>query len=215
MTETFAQSRSSRTDSGSLALRLRRETAEAHEAVERLPLMVALMSDAVTRDAYRRYLVVMAGIYAPVEEQLYGGLSEELVERLGVRPKMPALLRDLSEQGETWTPRPEVARWHEPLEPLAPSDESALVGGIYVLEGATLGGRTIARHLARVLGDAFGAGSFLDFHGRKTSSVWKHFSQELTALAEAGRLDADGVIHGALATFDQVHRNLAQWGELD
>ncbi|NEV60686.1 biliverdin-producing heme oxygenase [Thiorhodococcus minor] len=194
-----------------LALRLRHDTSEAHASVERLPVMVALMSDGATLDDYRRYLRIMAGVYSPLEERLYGALPGDLVERLGVRPKLPAVLRDLAEQGEAWTPKPMPARRHDPLEPLTPGNESALVGGLYVLEGATLGGRTIARHLARILGEAFGAGRLLDFHGRRTSRVWKHFSHELNALAESGRLDADSVVRGALATFGYVDRSLSQW----
>lgn len=210
MTEPFVQCPSEGLSSESLALRLRRDTAEAHESLERLPLMVSLMSDGATLDDYRRYLLIMVSIYSPLEDRLYGALPADLVERLGVRPKLPALLRDLAEQGEDWTPKPMTSRRHDPFEPLTPGNESALVGGLYVLEGATLGGRTVARHLARILGDAFGSGRLLDFHGRRASKVWKHFSHELNALAECGRLEPEGVVRGALATFGYVHRSLSQ-----
>ena len=84
-------------DGPGLALRLRRETAQAHEAIEHLPMMQRLTSHSVTLDDYRHYLHTLAEIYAPLEAALYAGLSDALRARLGVRPKLSALLRDLAE----------------------------------------------------------------------------------------------------------------------
>ncbi len=87
---------------------------------------------------------------------------------------------------------------------------SLAVGGLYVLEGATLGGRTIARHLRQVLGDALGSATFLDFHGTQTSDVWKQFAAALNQLAAQGTLQPDVVIAGALKVFEQVHQCFGQ-----
>jgi heme oxygenase (biliverdin-IX-beta and delta-forming) len=197
-------------DPQGLALRLRRETAEAHEAIERLPLMRRLTSPEVTLDDYRRYLRTMAEIYSPLETALYAGLGDALRERLGVAPKQSALLGDLAELEDSPVPDSSAPGSGDGLpELLSELHPSALVGGLYVLEGATLGGRTIARHLRAVLGDSFGGGHFLDFHGRAITTAWPRFSAALVDLARDGTLDADETVAGALATFALIHRRLS------
>ncbi len=197
----------------SLAVALRLATAKAHEAVEQLPIMLRLTSDAVTVDDYRRYLQILAGIYAAVEAALYSGLDADLRQRLGVRPKLPALLRDLEEQGMgAASARVEGQVSPDGPDGFAPRGTSAIIGGLYVLEGATLGGRTIARHLRRCLGAELGAASLLDFHGERTSAVWKRFSGALDELRAEGVLVPEEVIAGALATFDDIHHRLEQAG---
>ncbi|MBK1716163.1 biliverdin-producing heme oxygenase [Thiocystis violacea] len=189
-----------------LAIALRQATAEAHAAVERLPMMCRLTSESVTREDYRDYLQTLAAIYAPLEPSLYARLDNGLREALGVRPKLPALRHDLEEQGGVWlTHTPETTPWLD-----CPDGVSAAVGGLYVLEGATLGGRTIARQLRRILGDGLGSASFLDFHGTDTSAAWKQFSGGLNALVARGILAPEAVIAGALAVFGHVHRRLEQ-----
>jgi len=193
----------------SLTATLRQATAETHAAVEQLPIMLRLTSPSVTRDDYRRYLQTLAILYASVETPFYNGLDDAVRERLGIRPKLPALLRDLEAQGD---PAPTAIVEPDPRTPnvVEPRSASALVGGLYVLEGATLGGRTIARHLRRVLGDGLGAASFLDFHGEQTSAAWKRFSGALDELCADGTLLPEAVIAGALVAFQDIYRRLEQ-----
>lgn len=193
-----------------LALALRRATAGIHAEIERLPLMERLNSDAVTLDDYRRYLRAIFTIHAPLEASLYERLDAETCRRLGIRPKLPALFADLEEQGLEWNA-------HRPAAmptPVLPENPGATVGGLYVLEGATLGGRTIARHLRRHIGHAIGATRFLDFHGRRTSAAWKGFTGALNALADEGALTPDAVIAGALAVFTHVYNRLERAGSV-
>lgn len=187
-----------------LALALRRATAGIHAEIERLPLMARLNSDTVTLDDYRQYLRVIVTIHAPLEGWLYARLDADMRQRLGVRPKLPALLADLEEQRLSCN-APMLAVMPMPELPEHPA---TTVGGLYVLEGATLGGRTIARHLRRVLGESIGGARLLDFHGRQTSATWKDFTSALNALAAEGLLTPDAVIAGALAVFTHVYERL-------
>ena len=201
-------------DPQGLALRLRRETAEAHEAIEHLPLMRRLTSAEVTLDDYRHYLRTIEAIYSPLEQALYAGLSEPLRERLGVAPKRSALLGDLAELGDAPEADPRTTLADPELPEQLPAllsaqHPSALVGGLYVLEGATLGGRTIARHLRAVLGESFGGGRFMDFHGRAITTAWPRFCAALVDLDRDGALDADETVAGALATFALIHGRLS------
>lgn len=191
-----------------LAGALRRATAGVHAEIEQLPLMSRLTSETATLDDYRCYLSAILAIQAPLEQTLYDRLDERVRDRLGIRPKLPALLADLEEQGLTFDmPVLAVAP-----APLLPDDLSARVGGLYVLEGATLGGRTIARHLRRLIGEPLGSTRFLDFHGKHTSAAWKGFTSGLNALAAQQVLVPDRVIAGALAVFAYVHERLEMAG---
>jgi heme oxygenase (biliverdin-IX-beta and delta-forming) len=187
-----------------LALALRRATSGVHAEIERLPLMARLTSDAATLDDYQHYLRAIVTIHAPLEGALYERLDAGTLQRLGIQPKLPALMADLEEQGLDWNAQrlALMPAW------VLPEDLSATVGGLYVLEGATLGGRTIARHLRRLIGEPLGSTRFLDFHGQQTAAAWKGFTSGLNALAAQQVLVPDRVIAGALAVFAYVHKRL-------
>jgi heme oxygenase len=186
--------------SARLAVVLRRATAETHQAVERLPLMTRLTSPTVAREDYLDYLHALAEVYAALEGRLLDALDEEIRNDLGIRPKLPAILADLAEQDQPHVPHASAQ--------VPPSDAAAALGGLYVLEGATLGGRVIAKHLRRCLGPALGSATFLDFHGEHSSAAWKRFASILDSLPAHGRMDPAQVISGARATFTVVHRML-------
>jgi heme oxygenase (biliverdin-IX-beta and delta-forming) len=183
-----------------LAVLLRHATADLHRAVESLPVMTRLTSATVTHDDYLDYLRALADVYATLEPNLFGALDEGLQNDLGVRRKLPAILDDLRKQGHPH--RPSSA--NEP----SPTGAGTAVGGIYVLEGATLGGRVIAKHLRRCLGATLGPTAFLDFHGEQASAAWKRFAGILDELPANGRVDQSEVIAGARSTFALIHRIL-------
>ncbi|EGV16730.1 biliverdin-producing heme oxygenase [Thiocapsa marina] len=187
-----------------LAVVLRRATAETHQAVERLPLMTRLTSPTVTRNDYLDYLHALADVYAALEDSLLDALDEEIRNDLGVRRKLPAILEDLAEQGQPHEPRSSA-------QP-PPSGAAAALGGLYVLEGATLGGRVIAKHLRRCLGPTLGSATFLDFHGEHSSAAWKRFASILDSLPAHGRMDPAEVVSGARESFAAVHRMLEGTG---
>ncbi len=195
-----------------LIVALRHATAAVHESIEQLPIMCRIMSTTVTRIDYYHYLLVLRELYTPLEAALYTTVAPDIQMRLGVRPKLPALLADLSEQATFNTDKQNtIAALREQIL-LAPAiqDANHLVGSFYVLEGATLGGRVIARHLHKVLGAELGGARFLDFHGEHTSAVWKQFAGALDELCAEGYLEPNAVINGALATFADLYQQLAR-----
>lgn len=190
---------------------LRRATAPQHAAVEALPAMVALMSPAVTWDDYGSYLQRMTRVYGALEPGLLAVLDEGLAPcpdlRPHLRPKLPLLRADLAALG---LPAPPI-----PVPPRIGCLSEAM-GGLYVLEGASLGARVIGRHLRRhlpgALGEALEAVAFLgcrdDPQGPSVALAWRQFGASLEALAEGGRIDRESVVAGARAVFERVHRIL-------
>ena len=82
---------------------------------------------------------------------------------------------------------------------------AAAVGGAYVLEGSTLGGRVISRHIQHLFGPDV-ARAFLDGYGAETGEQWQSFRAALARFASSRDIE-EQVIDGARETF----RAFARW----
>ena len=78
-------------------------------------------------------------------------------------------------------------------------------GGAYVLEGSTLGGRVISRHVQKLFGPDVPR-AFLECYGAATGEKWQSFRAALTRLA-GSREAEDRIIAGAQETF----RSFTRW----
>ncbi|MFS2156785.1 biliverdin-producing heme oxygenase [Pseudomonas sp. Pseusp122] len=178
---------------------LREATGDSHRALEaRLPFMSANLNEAL----YRRLIQAYYGFYQPLEQRLE---AADLLEP--ERRKAPALLRDLQAMGidshalERCQYLPDVSDpWH-------------LLGVMYVIEGATLGGQVLRRVIGERLGiGADSGGAFLDVYGPATGTLWKAFLKRLwEAETDAQRQQ---VVAGAHSTFLCFQRWLEQAGVL-
>jgi heme oxygenase len=188
-----------------LLAELRRTTAPLHSAIEALPGMGVLTSPTVTRSDYLAYLRGMARACGALEPPLLALLGQELADLPDLRPayrsRLPALVADCLAEGVE-PPPPAVSQF-------APTGLSEAMGGLYVLEGATLGGRVIARHLRRHLPGGLRAAAFLDFHGDAGPAAWRSFTAVLERLADQGRISQAPVIAGACTVFQEFYRILA------
>jgi len=177
--------------------RLRAETREQHDKIEQTLL---LMDDDLTPEKYRRRLEQFYGFYRPVEEQIlndHGPISQWLsVEQ---RRKLPLLETDLKALGQPAdTSLPRCVK----LPPLISAAEC--FGCLYVLEGATLGGVIISRHIESRLGlSPKSGGAFFCGYGEQTGAMWQQFRAAITAFsADAGEQDV--IVASARATFEAL-----------
>jgi heme oxygenase len=152
--------------------RLRLETAGDHVAVEAsMPLMVGDLD----RDRYVGCLRRVYGIVAAWEEWSASSSPEWMHSLLGNRQRRGLLERDLAWFG--------VVQLDE-ARPAMPElkDDASRLGAMYVMEGSTLGGRLIARHVERVLGLSAGVGdAYFCGHNQQTGTLWKEFCGVLQA----------------------------------
>lgn len=180
--------------------RLKQETAADHAAIE---AATTIMSPRLGLDDYRAYLVRTYGDYAVVETRLRAAGVWPALQLPGAeRQKLPLLRRDLRALGV-------LALSDLPLCD-APPEWGTLaeaVGGAYVLEGSTLGGRVISRHVQQRLGGAVPR-AFLDCYGARTSERWQAFRAGLWRFASCRELE-DRMIDGARSTF----RSFTRWLE--
>lgn len=175
--------------------RLKLQTAEHHEAIERV---VPLMDRSLDRARYARYLSAMHGVHEPIERALSGlaGLSR-VVPDVEERRKLPLLARDLVALAVE-RPPPAPPGSLPPLDSLADA-----LGVLYVLEGSTLGGRILSRHLASKLGvSPDSGGAYLASYGERLGPMWQRFGACVESFArESNARDAQRVVDAATSTF--------------
>ncbi len=176
---------------------LKWETRPHHERAERV---VRLMEPDLTLDGYRRHLEALYGLYAPLEAALAARLEDRFPElRLAERWKLPLLAEDLRALGHDEASLARLPRLVRP--PPLPGVPEAL-GSLYVLEGATLGGQVLLRHLQRHFeGVAVGSFAFFRAYGEAVGPMWKAFGEALTRACPEPEL-APQVVRGAQDTFE-------------
>lgn len=187
-----------------LLLRLREETRELHLALES---RVDVMKPDLRPGEYRRLLEDFYGFYAPLEARLqearpYGA---EFDAFYGDRWKAPSLRRDLLSLGLTAGEVDRLPRCDALPETGTPA---RALGCLYVLEGATLGGRVITRHVRRTLGLRECGCAFFTSYGERVGDRWREFRAELRRRAPG--LVGDEVVASACDTFASLKNWLAR-----
>lgn len=185
---------------------LREATRVWHDRVEAHPRLARLLAADFTVEEYHRLLTCLYGFYEPLEARL-AVHAAALPLSLAERAKAPLLRRDLRALGLSEAQLRAVPRC--PAPPAFATPEAAL-GGLYVVEGATLGGAIIRRHLARSLAlTPRSGGAFYAGYGARIGPMWQAFCGRLTAhVAEDASRQA--VVQGACATFESFHEWLGR-----
>jgi len=194
--------------SGSPAIlqRLRSETRHAHDTIERA---LDLLNPALTLATYRRRIEQLHGYYQPVEHRLsHVGDWREIGLNLEERRKLPLIETDLAALGSV---RPSDLPTCDRLPRLG--SVASAFGCLYVLEGASLGGQVISRHVQAALGvTTERGGRFFHGYGPRTGAMWQEFSRAITGLASTRQI-ADTVLAAAVETFETLRQWLEKTGE--
>jgi heme oxygenase len=130
------------------------------------------------------------------EPQMASLVQDE--EFLAPRRRKHLLAADLAALGVTQCtiaalPRCPLTGLHEEMHAL---------GSLYVMEGSSLGGRSIRRNVERCLGaDVLGSTSYFLGYGALTGARWQSF---LARLDQAPATNKFSIADGALATFSDL-----------
>ncbi len=177
---------------------LRAATWASHQRLEkRLDIQARFASQV----AYRGYLVKMWGFCAGLERQVGSDAFGDALTDYRHRRKLPLLTRDLAALGIDLPAIEQLPRC-ESL-PECPDTASAF-GCVYVLEGATLGGRTLLPLVQRNIGLTAATGAaFLSSYGAAVTGMWQRFGSALDAWCETPAR-RDRAAAAAVATFDTL-----------
>ena len=180
------------TDGGARDL-LRAGTKTVHHRLHRMPAFAALAEGRISLAGYAAMLRRMLGFHAALEAELarVPGLEAFGLD-LGARRRSHLLRLDLA----TFDLDDRV-----PMAWLPPFDDAAgALGGLYVAEGSTLGGRQLARALDGLLPPGTEGRRFLLGHGERHGEMWRACC---AAIERCGR-DPNGraaMLRSAQATF--------------
>lgn len=180
--------------------RLRGETRHEHDAIE---AVLDIMTPGLSIAAYRQQLSRFYGFYQPLEASLASLADWSRVGLdLDVRRKSELLVADLDHLGVDAAGTLPVCHALPPLTSVA-----AGLGCLYVLEGATLGGQLISRHVKQTLNlDGLQGARFFNCYGDRTGTMWKTFRAALVAFALTPAVE-DELVASATATF----KTLRHW----
>jgi heme oxygenase len=184
----------------SLFARLKSGTEQQHREIE---AVVDPMHTFASLPAYKAHLLNAWQFHASLEAELGGldwsGPGIDFVERR----KIPLLEQDLQALGLS-RPSPD----NEQRQPAA-TDLSYALGCLYVLEGATLGGQIISRHLATLgIGPANG-GLFFNGYGARTGEMWKSFQVKAVEYCVSDD-QIEAAVNGARWTFGHFRELMAR-----
>jgi len=181
--------------------RLRAETSQNHSAIEsQMPVLDPNMSLATYCELLKRFW----GYYAPLEDLLrmeidiYWPDQEYLCSE---RAKVPLLEKDLRAFGQSVELLERCTNLPELKTP------AQVLGCLYVIEGATLGGQIISKHLLANLGLGPETGAaFFNGYGADSGQQWQSFRLFLTSNAEPMSQD-DEIVVSSNDTF----KTLREW----
>ena len=180
-----------------LLARLKGETAPEHLRLER---DLGILREDRTRTEHHELVRRLYGFYRPWEDRAIPVIEAGHPGLARDRAKAPLLRRDLAYLGDSDLALASVPICRE-LPALGTLPEC--LGSMYVLEGATLGGRLISRHLARTLGLGPDAGaSFFSSYGVEVGPMWRRFGEALDSYD--GPL-AEAIVASAQGTFRALH----------
>lgn len=185
-------------DGESAVARMRDATRSEHERTERA-VEERFFDAGMDRERYRRYLEALLGFYRPMEDRL-DPLVRRHLDELDPPGRTARLARDLEILGLT---DPQLVDLESLPEEDLPAVDGAhrLLGSLYVLEGAELGGRVIWKRIRDELDAAAReANAFLETDAERTRRRWRRFRAAFDRRVGAGEA-FDEALSAARSTF--------------
>ncbi len=192
-------------DANSILVQLKTRTAHQHQATE---ATVNLMRPDYTLDDYRNLLVRFYSFYKPFEAKMSESIARNSVEfNHDERLNTPKLEADLMSLGMSENDLSQIETFAD-LPNL--DSKERIFGSLYVIEGSTLGGQVISRHLKGKFDiDETSGAAFFSGYGKDTGKMWNGYREAVTNFAESGA-DAEEIIAGANETFEKIGKCLVK-----
>lgn len=187
------------TETDSILAQLKSQTAHQHQRTED---SVDLMREDFSAEDYKKLLARFYAFYKSFEPKMSDALRENPIELdYENRRNAPRLFGDLKSLGMSETAISEIESCGD--LPALDSREK-IFGALYVVEGSTLGGQVISRHLKEKFGfDESSGAAFFSGYGKETGAMWKNFREAITVFADGGANRAE-IVGAANETFTKI-----------
>ncbi|WP_461453409.1 biliverdin-producing heme oxygenase [Mucilaginibacter sp.] len=178
---------------------LKSATKQNHDELERLMFVNDIMSGTLTLQQYKQILTTNYLVHKAYEAFLLDNLSPEVAQQLniGKRQKLPALIADMQAVNI------ELPTVQNEEETAFEKSNASILGAMYVLEGATLGGSVIVKRLKTnpelsTLNLDF---NYYQVYGSELIPYWKTFC---ALLDQQGEDSYDDAVNSAKKMFDCI-----------
>jgi len=183
---------------------IRQATHHLHAALEATDVAKGLMAAQLTLAAYAHILAVWAQAWAALENAVYASVWKDQLSGLLPVPRTEKALHDLEDVNALLhirgtAPGPESSAGGALVAPAAAS-AAELVGYCYVMQGSSLGGKVIARHLQETLGLHADQGRSFFLQGNTDPLTWTQWCREADAFLATSD-DRQQSLQGANAAF--------------
>ena len=176
-----------------LSIGLKIHTKVNHQKLEKK--IITAINAIDSTQGYTHFLILFASYFGAVEKLIDGSINLSFVPDYLQRRKVAALNADMDFLNNPTTPQ---------LTPIhLPDIENNLqcLGAMYVMEGSTLGGATIAKLIAAKTKLTTKDGlAFFNGYGENTITMWQTFKNQLDCIS-LNPGDEYVVIHSANETF--------------
>ena len=157
---------------------LRGGTHDEHVRLNQHPMLVGLTRPGYPMERYRMLMAAYYHFYRAIEDGIehFGNAAFDYAPRR----KLPWLQEDLAYLDTDPLAAESLPR--QPLPDMTPEDIGELAGMLYTIEGSTLGGQVISRHLSAHHGlGADCGGRFFSAYRDLTDQRWQEVQQFLNA----------------------------------
>lgn len=190
-----------------LATLLRTGTQDLHELAEHHAFQKNMLDGKVERSQYALYLVQVLYVHATLDPALRDLSRAEprfapLIQPSHFRYEIIRQdLEDLGVRHETCVVHASTRRFVKHIEAATKSDPAALLGALYVHEGATNGNKVVLKAIRRGLALPEGVATrYLDPHGTEQRPRWTAFKSEMDAL-DLTEAERNAMLAGARQAF--------------
>lgn len=186
-----------------LPQRLKDGTHTWHQTLEQAPLAGDLIQGSVSHWQYAAFLQALYSYLAAYEKQVLPELSHYQWGPYHYESRLPYLAADLGSLAQytptSVLPEPEVPQ---------PRNLPQLLGQLYVIEGASQGGRIISPRLTRTLNLTPGTGLRYFHHFSEVRNQWPAFMGELKASSQHF---STSEVHESVARARAIFTGLTQY----
>lgn len=182
-----------------LRKRIKDETRSLHEKIEKTYLFNKIMQKKITLCEYQLLIKVLYGFIAPCED-----LIDSLKSRSVIKNRKKKILLEQDINALKISENCDVALPKCADLPVL-SEHEYVLGYLYVMEGATLGGQIIAKMLKNQLQvTPDHGGRFFYGYGDETKMMWGEFCSFLCRIHSNEQQNK--IIHSARSTFKKLYK---------
>lgn len=188
--------------------RIKSQTQTAHQHIEQNYLTASLVAERLKRTEYILLLEKFLSFYLPCEQEL---LHQEFWQKeafdIEKRLKTPLIIKDLNFLGFSES---KIKQLEKPDELPELRQNAQIMGYLYVVEGSTLGGQILGRHLQSLFGftDKHGAAFFYSYGKENLGIMWRSFQNLLENFINQFPEEENLVIDSANQTFHLLNQHL-------